>query len=50
MGSEGLEDIRRSCSSNITEWMVESMKHISRDRPGWRRSVRCAAQAGDHHS
>ena len=44
---------KTSYSSNITKWMSESMERItrdSRDRAGWRRLVRCAAQVADHHS
>ena len=44
---------KTSYSSNITKWMCESMERItrdSRDRAGWRRLVRCAARAADHHS
>ena len=44
---------KASYSSNITEWMSESMERImreTRDRAGWRRLVRCAALAADHNS
>ena len=44
---------KTSLISNITKWMSESMERITRDtrdRPGWRRLVRCAARAADHHS
>ena len=39
--------------SNITKWMGGSMEEIiqgSGDRATWRRSVRGAARAADHHS
>ena len=39
--------------SNLTKWMGGSMEEIiqgSRDRAIWRRSVRGAARAADHHS
>ena len=44
---------KTSYSSNITKWMTESMERITRDardRDEWRRLVRCAARAADHHS
>ena len=44
---------KTSYSSNITKWMNESMERITRDtrdRDEWRRLVRCAARAADHHS
>ena len=40
-------------SSNSTKWMNESMELITRDtrdRDEWRRLIRCAARAADHHS
>ncbi len=44
---------KTSYSSNITKWTSESMERNTRetqDRAGWRRLVRCAARAADHHS
>ena len=44
---------KTSYSSNITKWMTESMERITRitrDRAEWRRLVRCAARAANHHS
>ena len=44
---------KTSYSSNITQWMSESMERIkrdTRDRAEWRRLVRCAARAADYHS
>ena len=44
---------KTSYSSNITKWTPESTKRITRetrDRSGWRRLIRCAARAADHHS
>ena len=41
-----------SYCSDITKLMSESMERITRDaldRAGWRRLVRCAARAADHH-
>ena len=43
---------KTSHGSYITKWTSESLEQItrdSRDRSGWRRLVRCAAQAADHH-
>ena len=44
---------KTSYSSNITKWTSVSTERITRetrDRAGWRRSVRCTARAADHHS
>ena len=44
---------KMSYSSDITKWMNESMERITRDtrdRDEWRRLIRCAARAADHHS
>ena len=44
---------KTSYRSNITKCMSESMEQITRetrDRDGWRRLVRCAVRAADHHS
>ena len=42
-----------SYSSNITKWTSVSTERITRetrDRAGWRKLIRCAARAADHHS
>ena len=44
---------KTSYSSNITKWTSVSTERITRetrDRAGWRRLIRCAARAADHHS
>ncbi len=44
---------KTSYSSNITKSTSVSTERITRetrDRAGWRRLVRCAARAADHHS
>ena len=44
---------KTSYSSNITKWISGNMERIMRetqDRAGWRRLIRCAARAADHHS
>ena len=44
---------KTSNSSYITKWMSENNEGITRetrDRAGWRRLIRCAARAADHHS
>ena len=44
---------KTSYSSNITKWTSESTERITRetrDRTGWRRLIRYAARAADHHS
>ena len=50
---EGRGRPKTSYSSNITKWMNERMERITRDtrdRDEWRRLIRCAARAADHHS
>ena len=44
-GKRRLGRHKTSYSSNITQWMADSMEQISRDRAGWRILVRCAARA-----
>ena len=44
---------KTSYRSNITKWTSVSTERITRetrDRAGWRRLIRCAARAADHHS
>ena len=44
---------KTSYSSNITKWTsvgTERITRETRDRAGWRRLIRCAARAADHHS
>ena len=44
---------KTSHNSTITKWMSENIEQITRntwDRAEWRRLVRCAARAADHHA
>ena len=49
-GSDGVEDQRHHTVATSRNGWLKAWKKSRGDRDRWRKSVRCAARAADHHS